>query len=163
MSGNNRNVLLFMKIEMSAVRSLSLVLFERLPPRMILAWTPTFLRGILLLAVGRIGLRRSATRAPGGRLYARGRGLLRRVPALFFFPHAGVGRQCAKLRGSGGRAPSAARRHDLLILQVATPEPDRQAPIQPLLDHYLATALSGVGRLQQLIETIAEPDRVVVA
>src|SRR5262245_17012390 len=70
-SGNNRNVLIFMTVEMSGDKTLSFLPLERLTPRMILGWTAPFLGGIFRLAVGRIGLRRSATRAPDGRLYAR--------------------------------------------------------------------------------------------
>src|SRR5262245_41441935 len=103
LSGNNRNVRILATVEMSGVETLSLGALERLPPGVVRGWTPRLLAAILGRAVGRIGLRRSATRAPAGRLYARGRGLLVRAPALFSF--LGVGRPSAKLRGSGGRAP----------------------------------------------------------
>src|SRR5262249_40521425 len=122
-----------MTVEMSGDKTLSFLPLERLTPRMILGWTAPFLGGIFRLAVGRIGLRRSATRSPDGRLYARGWRLLTRVPA-FFRLHPGVGRLSAKLRGSGGRAPSASRRHDLRVLQVMPPEADRQAAVQALLE-----------------------------
>src|SRR5215472_2254343 len=93
----------------------SLVPLEPLAPRMILAWTVRLLLGIVCRAGGRIGLRRSATRAPTGRLYARGRGLLRGGPALLF-SRTGVGRPSAKLRGVWGVAPPRrARRRDLHI------------------------------------------------
>src|SRR5207237_10911833 len=101
LSGNNRNVRILATVEMSGVGTLSLLALERLPPGVVLGWTPRLRIAILGRAVGRIGLRRSATRAPGGRLYARGRGPLNRVPALCF--PAGVGRPSVKLRGSGGR------------------------------------------------------------
>src|ERR1022692_5163210 len=101
LSQRNRNVRIFTAVRMSGVMGMSLRPFERLAPRMILGWTFRALTGIVGLAVGRIGLRRSATRAPAGRLYARGPGLLLGVSVLFF--NTGVGRQCAKLRGFGGR------------------------------------------------------------
>src|SRR5690349_17824062 len=119
-SGNNRNVRILVTVEMSGVRGVSLLPLERPSPGVILGWTPLPLRGTLRLAGGRIGLRRSATRAPAGRLYARGRRRLTTVPALFFPP--GVGRLCAKLRGSGGRAPRAGPRRDLPVLQVTLAE-----------------------------------------
>src|SRR5579871_5656775 len=97
---------------MSAVMRLSSAPLEGPPPRVICGWAPRTLSGRLLLAAGRIGLRRSATRAPDGRLHASPPGPLTRGPALSLFPPAGVGRQCAKLRGSGGGAPRAdTRRH----------------------------------------------------
>src|SRR5947199_7138023 len=70
MSGNNRNVRILGTVETSAVRTLSLRALERLPPRVILGWTALALAAILAGAVGRIGLRSRATRAPAGRLYA---------------------------------------------------------------------------------------------
>src|SRR4051812_40411685 len=70
---------------------------EALAPRMILGWTSSALGGILGRAAGRIGLRRSATRAPVGRLHASRPGPLTRG-RVFFFP-TGIGRQSAKLRG----------------------------------------------------------------
>jgi hypothetical protein len=45
-------------------------------------WTTSPLLGIVRLAVGRIGLRRRATRAPGGRRYPRSRGLRHGGPAF---------------------------------------------------------------------------------
>ena len=73
-----RNVRIFMTLEMSACFSLSRIFhlfrFRRtFPPRMIRGWAPRALFATLFLASGRIGLRRSATRAPVGRLCARGR------------------------------------------------------------------------------------------
>ncbi len=70
-SGNNRNVRILGTVEMSAVWTLSLLPLERFAPRMVLGWTVGLLVAILRRAVGRIGLRRSATRAPADRLYAR--------------------------------------------------------------------------------------------
>src|SRR5947209_5326076 len=76
LSGNNRNVRILGTVETSAVRTLSLRPLERLPPRVILGWTALALAAILAGAVGRIGLRSRATRAPAGRLYASGPGPL---------------------------------------------------------------------------------------
>jgi hypothetical protein len=59
---------------MSADRDVSLPPLVRLPPGVVLRWTVRPLLGIVRPAGGRIGLRRSATRAPAGRLYASGRG-----------------------------------------------------------------------------------------
>src|SRR5215213_3694192 len=106
LSWNNRNVRILRTIKMSAVTGLSLLLLEGLAPGMIFGWTFAGLAVILRRAVGRIGLRRSATRAPAGRRYASRLGLLTRGRA-FFFP-TGIGRQSVKLRGAGGRAPRAA-------------------------------------------------------
>src|SRR4051812_49904043 len=103
MSPRNRNVRTLAAVETSAVWTLSLLRLERLSPRVVLGWTGTALSGIVRLAVGRIGLRRSATRAPGGRLYARGREFCHRALVLLFFTHPGVGRGGAKLRGFWGR------------------------------------------------------------
>src|SRR5205823_1436018 len=89
-SGNNRNVLILRTFLLSAVRGLPLLPLEPLPPRVIFGWTPPPARGILRAAVGRIGLRRSATRAPAGRLYARRPGLLNRARVCCF--PAGIGR-----------------------------------------------------------------------
>src|SRR5262245_51575312 len=136
MSGTNRNVLILGPVEMSAVRGVSPLLLEGSAPGVILGWTPRPLAGTLRLAVGRIGLRRSATRAPAGRLYARGRRRRTTVPALFFPP--GVGRLSVKLRGSGGRAPRAGPRRDLLVVQVALPEADRHRPVWTQLNHHLS-------------------------
>src|SRR5262245_9926413 len=83
-SGNNRNVRHFMTVEMSADKAMSLRTVERLAPGVILGWTAARLGARLGGAVGRIGLCRSATRAPVGRLYARGVALLRGGNALFF-------------------------------------------------------------------------------
>src|SRR5438309_215373 len=83
LSGNNRNVRILATVEMSGVWGLSLWPLEGLPPRMILRWAMGSLGVIVRPAVGRIGLRRSATRAPAGRLYARGRRLRRGGPAFF--------------------------------------------------------------------------------
>jgi transposase len=94
LSGNNRNVLLFRTVEMSAVRGVSLPPFVRLPPGVIFGWTSLLLPAILARAVGRIGLCRSATRAPAGRLYASRPGP--RGGRAFFFS-TGIGRPCAKL------------------------------------------------------------------
>ena len=102
LSQHNRNVRSLDTVETSCVMMLSLFLFERPAPGVILGWTSAASGAIAFLAVGRVGLCGSATRAPAGRLYASpapssgGRVFLR-------FP-AGVGRRCAKLRGSGGRA-----------------------------------------------------------
>src|SRR5690242_20841782 len=123
---------------MSAVRGLSLPPLVPPPPGMILRWTVPLLLGIVAPAVGRIGLRRSATRAPAGRLYARGRGLRRGGPALFC-PPPGVGRQGAKLRGPGGRAPRGGGH--LLVLQVVLPEANRHAAVQAQLDHHTPAPL----------------------
>src|SRR5206468_7781777 len=82
-SYRNRNVRHFTAIRMSAVRGLSLLPLERPPPRVIRGWTAAALRGILGRAAGRTGLRRSATRAPGGRLYASRPGPLSRGWAFF--------------------------------------------------------------------------------
>src|SRR5262245_4204870 len=100
---------------MSGVGGVSLLPLEGLAPGVILGWTPRPLAATLRLAVGRIGLRRRPTRAPGGRPYARGRALLTRGPALGLFLRPGVGRQGDKLRGSGGRAPRAGPRRNLLV------------------------------------------------
>src|SRR5271170_775720 len=96
LSDHNRNVRILAPVEMSGVTTLSLLPLERLSPRMICGWTPLPSPAILRPAVGRIGLRRSATRAPGGRLYASGPGSLRgsRVVGRL---RTGVGRQCDKL------------------------------------------------------------------
>ena len=50
---------------------------------MIFRWTVRAFLVIFLAAVGRIGLRRSATRVPAGRLYASELALLGRVLARF--------------------------------------------------------------------------------
>jgi hypothetical protein len=64
LSGNNRNVRISAPVEMSGVGTLSLLPLERLSPRMIFGWTPALAAAILRRAVGRIGLRRRAPRAP---------------------------------------------------------------------------------------------------
>src|SRR5436190_21742881 len=69
-SGDNRNVRISVTLEMSGVRVVSLLLFEGPAPGVILGWTPRGFGAISLLAGGRVGLRRGATRAPAGRLYA---------------------------------------------------------------------------------------------
>src|SRR5262245_52529672 len=66
MSGNNRNARILRTIKLPAVRSPSLLPHERLAPGVILGWTAPLLLVIVGGAVGRIGLRRSATRAPAG-------------------------------------------------------------------------------------------------
>src|SRR5215218_9220590 len=125
---------------MSAVRGVSLLRLEGLAPGVILGWTARLLLGIFGLAGGRIGLRRSATRASVGRLYASGPGLLAGARAFGFCP-AGVGRRSVKLRGSGGRPPGAGSLADLAVLQVLSPETDLHAPIKTLLDHHLSPSL----------------------
>src|SRR6476646_10668978 len=136
---------------MSACLSLCSGTLVCLAPGMILGWTVRPLGGIFRAAGGRIGLRRSATRAPFGRLYANGPGLSFRGRTRLVF-RAGVGRQSAKLRGFGGRAPKASRRRQLLIVQVSLTQPNHQAAIpSPLQDHPAAT-LTGIDRLEQLIE-----------
>ena len=60
----NRNVRILDPVEMSAVRGLSLLPLEGLAPGVILGWTVRPLGAILGRAGGRIGQRRSATRAP---------------------------------------------------------------------------------------------------
>src|SRR5262249_10890214 len=152
-SERNRNVRIFAAIRMSAESSLAChPLVRRPPPRVIFAWTFLRLGGILSAAVGRIGLRRSATRAPAGRLYARGPGRRWRLPVPF--SRGGVGRQCAKLRGFGGGTPNRCPRRHLLVFQVVPLEADRHAPIQAQLDHHPAATLARVDRLEQLVEAI---------
>src|SRR5260370_16269928 len=85
-SGNNGNVRILGTVEMSADRTVSLVPLEPLSPGVIFGWTPPPRLAILRRAVGRIGLRRSATRAPAGRLHASGPGLLWGAPAFVFHP-----------------------------------------------------------------------------
>src|SRR2546426_696138 len=58
---------------------------EATPPWMVCGWTIGALVRRFVLANGRIGLRRSATRAPVGRLHARGRGLVQRALVLLYF------------------------------------------------------------------------------
>src|SRR5579885_1653800 len=77
LSGDIRNVRILATLEMSAVRTLSPLARETFPPRMILGWTIRFLLAMVRRVVGRIGLRRSATRAPADRLYATRPGLRR--------------------------------------------------------------------------------------
>src|SRR5271157_4460631 len=81
-------------------------------PRMILRWTERSLHAVPIRAVGRIGLRRSATRAPGGRRYASGTGFLHRPPSWTLL--AGIGRPCGKLRRVGGTAHKGIPVRDLL-------------------------------------------------
>jgi len=71
-SERNTNVRLFAAIEMSGALGLSLLLLQRLAPRVILGWAPPARAGILRRATGSRGLRRHETRAPGGRLDASG-------------------------------------------------------------------------------------------
>src|SRR5262245_9567917 len=160
LSWNNRNVRTSGTIEMSAVIRLSLLLVEPPAPGEILGWTFAGLAAILRRAVGRIGLRRSATRAPAGRLHARWPGPLTRGRVLF--SPLGIGRQRAKLRGSGGSAPRTARWRDLPVLQITALKADRQRPIQTQFDHHLAPPLPGPDRLEQLVKAVAEAHRVVV-
>src|SRR5262249_15735734 len=140
-------------------------LFRRLdgfPQGVILAGTRRPLCPLAPPAGGRIGLRRSATRAPAGRLYASGPGPLCGGRVRLSSP-PGVGRQCDKLRRVGGaRPPGTLTRLHRAVLQVLPPEPDRQHPVQPPLHHHLATTLPRVHRLEQLVEAVAEADRVVV-
>src|SRR5271156_3807571 len=143
---------------MSAGKPLSLGPLVRLTPRMIFAWTFSRPAAIVAAAVGRIGLRRSATRAPAGRLYARGPGLRLRLPVPFFFD-CGVGRQCAKLRGFGGGTPNQCPRRHFLVAQVVALKPDRHAAVQTLLDDHAATTLARIDRLEQLVEAILEAYR----
>src|SRR3954452_25096305 len=75
-SQHNRNVRIWGTVEMSGVRVVSLAGFEAPAIGVILGWTVLLLGAILGGAVGRTGLCRSATRAPGGRLYASRPGLL---------------------------------------------------------------------------------------
>jgi hypothetical protein len=147
MSGNNRNVRILAPVEMSGVGTLSLLSLERLSPWMIFGWTPTLAAAILGRAVGRIGLRRRATRAPDGRLYASRLGSLTRSRA--FFRPTGVGRQCAK------------RIRDVTILKIVDTKSDRQTPIEAFLHHHPPATLTRIDRRQQLIQTIAETNRVV--
>src|SRR5665213_1638503 len=123
MSGNNRNVRLLATVKMSGVMSLSLLPFVRSAPRMIFGWTVGLLVVIVCRVAGRIGLRRSATRAPGDRLHARGPTFLIKTWALFF--PSGIGRQCAKLRGSGGGTPRERLPRRLAVLQIFISEADR--------------------------------------
>src|SRR5581483_1144864 len=95
MSHRFRNVRMFAALRMSAVMGMSLGPLERLAPAMIFAWTFLWLLRIVGAAVGRIGLRRSAPRAPGGRRYASGPGLLLGTRPVIF--PTGIGRQSAKL------------------------------------------------------------------
>ena len=76
LSERNRNVRCFAEIEMSAVSLLSVDVFALLLPEMLLAWTVRLLLAIFVAAVGRIGLRMSATRAPASGLYVSRPGLL---------------------------------------------------------------------------------------
>src|SRR5262245_55364464 len=115
MSGPNRNVRILAPIGMSAVRAVSLLPLERLAPGVILGWTVRPLGAMFRRAGGRVGQRRSATRAPAGRLHASRPGPL--LGGRAFLAPAGIGRRCAKLRGSGGRAPRASRLRDLPVLQ----------------------------------------------
>jgi len=147
-------------LEMSAVRTLSLLAAEVFPPRMILGWTIRFLLPRVGLVVGRIGLRSSATRAPADRLYTTRPGLRRRGLAFVLLP--GVGRKSVKLRGSGGRAPSTASRRHFAVTQILIAKADGHTPIQTLLDHHPATPLTGMHRGQQLVKTILETHGIVV-
>jgi hypothetical protein len=54
---------------MSGVKAVSRLLFEGLAPQVILGWASLLPGAICLFAVGRTGLCRSVTQAPGGRLY----------------------------------------------------------------------------------------------
>src|SRR5581483_10807367 len=128
LSDKSRNFLGSAKVGMSAVMGLSPLALEPTPPRVICGWTPRPLSAILPRAIGRIGLRRSATRAPGGRRYASGPGFLRGTWPDLFPP--GVGRQGGKLRGSGGRAPRAAPQRHLRVLQIPLPKAQRHGPVQ---------------------------------
>ena len=108
---------------------------------MILGWTLLTLVVIVRVAVGRIGLRRSATRAPGGRLYASRRGFLsgRRV---CFFP-IGIGPRCVKLRGVwGAEPPSAFGRDDFFVPQVMSAKADRHRAVQSQFHDHLAATLT---------------------
>jgi hypothetical protein len=91
-SGINRNVRILVRVEMSGDRTLSPLPLVRLAPRMILRWTPRPLLAILRRAVGRIGLRRSATRVQTR---------LRRLLAGLDARHLGI-----RNGGSDGDAPS---------------------------------------------------------
>src|SRR5580704_9125443 len=89
-------------------------LFEFLTPRMIFRWTPGRLCGISCLAVGRIGLRRSATRAPAGRSHARGTGRLSSTPFRLYFARyrlAGIGLRL-------GRLATLVVQRDFLVVEV---------------------------------------------
>jgi len=145
---------------MSAGPTFSLASFRRPPPRMILGWTPWRLRFILLRAAGRIGLRRSATRAPGGRLYARRPGLP--LGGSAFVCTAGVGRQSAKLRGFGGRAPKTRAVNHLVVLQVVLLIADCHRAIQSCFNDDAAASFAGIDRRLQLIEAVVPADGVVV-
>ena len=126
---------------------------------MIFRWTPFRLCGISCLAVGRIGLRRSATRAPGGRSHARGTGPLLSTPFRFYF---------ARYRLSGirlrlGRLATLVMQRDFLVVEVMSLKANRQRSIHTLFDDHPAATLAGTGGLEQLEEPIAKPDRVIVA
>src|SRR6266481_223390 len=120
MSHHNRNVRILPTIEMSGVMILSLLPLERLAPRMILRWTACLLVAILRPAVGRIGLRRSATRAPAGRLHVRGPGRSR-IARVFACIVTDISLQCDKLSAPSARAEPRPVRRDLSVLQVMVP------------------------------------------
>src|SRR5579872_1060688 len=143
-SQRNRNVRSFTALRMSAGLTFTSALGCRLAPGMILGWTPGWLWFILLGAVGRIGLRRSATRALDGRLYASRPGLRLRSSACFRIP--GVGRQSAKLRGFGGSAPTTRTGNDLVVLQVMLLKAEGHRAIQSQFDDHGTAPLAGIDR-----------------
>src|SRR5581483_2364488 len=151
---------MFAALRMSAVMGMSLGPLERLAPGMIFAWTFLWLLGIVGAAVGRIGLRRSATRAPGGRRYASGPGLLLGTRPVIF--PTGIGRQSAKLRGFGGGTPKTGRCRDLRVLQVVRAEANGHTPVQTQLEHHPTPALPRIDRLAPLVAAVAEADDVVI-